>query len=42
LLKNTEYEEILKKTNIFLDKKNQDTFIFPGGVWAVKDFIFKR
>tara|TARA_B110000977_G_scaffold131998_1_gene168069 strand:- start:10601 stop:13081 length:2481 start_codon:yes stop_codon:yes gene_type:complete len=42
LLKNTEYEEILKKTNIFLDKKNQDTFIFPGGVWAVKDFIFKN
>ena len=41
LLKNTEYKKILKKTNNFLNVKKQDTIIFPKGVWAVKNYIFK-
>ena len=41
LLKNTEYEKILKKTNTFLNQNKQNTIKFPKGVWAVKNYIFK-
>ena len=41
LLKPSEYEKILEKTNNFLNKINQETIVFPKGIWAVKDFIFK-
>tara|TARA_B100001093_G_scaffold520448_1_gene616055 strand:+ start:4979 stop:7450 length:2472 start_codon:yes stop_codon:yes gene_type:complete len=41
LLKNSQYEKILKKTTNLLNKNNDNSITFPKGIWAVKNYIFK-